>query len=127
MGAETLYWVNDRTGEVHLDGCPRVRHIRSKTEWDPAKAALTPGVHADQECLMGILPLRQAKVVTEADAVAGEVWQEADNVLLLCVVPGEVWGSFLGERIPWDAPLIARPLRRLLDAAGNLVPERRHG
>jgi len=59
----------------------------------------------------------------EKDAIAGEVWQEADNVLLLCLEPGVAWGDFRGARVPWDAPLIARPLRRLLDREGNLAPE----
>ncbi len=59
----------------------------------------------------------------EKDAVAGEVWQEADNVLLLCVIPNRVWQDFNGQRVRWDAPTIARPLRRLLDRAGNLAPE----
>jgi len=59
----------------------------------------------------------------EADAIAGEVWQEADNVLLLCVIPNRVWQDFNGQRFPWDAPTVARPLRRLLDRAGNLVAE----
>lgn len=57
----------------------------------------------------------------ESTALAGEVWQETDGVLLLCVVPGETWGDLRGERVPWDAPLIARPLRRLLDTQGQLV------
>lgn len=59
----------------------------------------------------------------EKDALAGEVWQEADNVLLLCVEPGKTWQDFNGQRFPWDAPTVARPLRRLLDRAGNLAPE----
>lgn len=59
----------------------------------------------------------------EKDALAGEVWQEADNVLLLCVEPGKTWQDFNGAKFPWDAPTVARPLRRLLDWAGNLAPE----
>lgn len=59
----------------------------------------------------------------ESEALAGEVWQESDNVLLLCVQPGVQWQDFNGHRFPWDAPTIARPLRRLLDRAGNLAPE----
>ena len=59
----------------------------------------------------------------EDAAVAGEVWQEADNVLLVCMEPGVEWRDFNGAKVPWNAPLIARPLRRLLDAEGYLVPE----
>ncbi len=56
----------------------------------------------------------------EYEAVAGEVWQEADNVLLLCIKPGVMWRDFRGSDVPWDAPLIAHPLRRLLHANGEL-------
>ena len=55
------------------------------------------------------------------EARAGEVWQEADGVLLLCVEPGKWWQDFRGDRVPWDAPTIARPLRLLLDRDGNLA------
>lgn len=61
--------------------------------------------------------------MTEEDALAGEVWQEADNVLLLCVEPGVTWQDFNGQQFPWNAPTVVRPLRRLLDRAGNLAPE----
>jgi hypothetical protein len=40
-----------------------------------------------------------------------------------CIEPGVQWQDFNGHRFPWDAPTIARPLRRLLDRAGNLAPE----
>jgi hypothetical protein len=63
----------------------------------------------------------EGAALSEDEAVAGEVWQEADNVLLLCVVPGETWGDFRGDRFAWDAPTITRPLRRLLDKDGNLA------
>lgn len=56
----------------------------------------------------------------EVEAERGDVWQEADGVLLLCVQPGVEWQDFRGDRFPWDAPTITRPLRRLLDAKGNL-------
>lgn len=55
----TEYFVNNRTGEVHESDCPRVKVIKSKTVWDPAKADLTVGVYADRICLHGQLPLRQ--------------------------------------------------------------------
>jgi hypothetical protein len=57
----------------------------------------------------------------EVEAQRGDVWQEADGVLLLCIEPGALWQDFRGDRFRWDAPRIARPLRRLLDPLGNLV------
>lgn len=53
------------------------------------------------------------------EALAGEVWQESDGVLLLCMVPGKTWRSF-SETVPWDAPGIAYPLTRLVLADGSL-------
>jgi hypothetical protein len=60
----------------------------------------------------------------ESDAKAGEVWQESDGVLLLCLDPGVTWRDFNGADVPWNAVLIARPLRRLLDAQGHLAIDR---
>ena len=59
----------------------------------------------------------------EEDAVAGEVWQEDDGVLLLCIVPGLRWRDWRGADVPWDEPTIARPVRLLLDEWGKLVVE----
>ena len=56
----------------------------------------------------------------EREPMAGEVWQEADGVLLLCIEPNVAWRDFRGMNVPWNAPTIARPLRRLLDAEGRV-------
>lgn len=65
-----------------------------------------------------VVQAKRRDALTEDKATAGEVWQEADNVILLCVEPGVSWRDFNGESVSWDAPTIARPLRRLLDSKG---------
>lgn len=59
----------------------------------------------------------------EDAALPGEVWQEADGVLLLVIRPGVEWRDFNGHQVPWGICTIARPLRRLLTADGTLAPE----
>lgn len=61
---------------------------------------------------------------TVEEALAGEVWQESDGVLMLCIEPGVRWRDFNGDNVPWDAPTIAHPMTRLLDAEGQLVDDR---
>lgn len=77
---------------------------------------------AVQRRISGWEPIKTEVKMTELtqEPKAGEVWREADGVLLLCIEPGVRWKSFT-EYVEWDAPLIARPLTRLVDAKGNLV------
>lgn len=52
------YKINQRTGVVHRPTCALFAGVRweNKRDWDPAKAALTPGVIACPACLPDGLP-----------------------------------------------------------------------
>jgi hypothetical protein len=75
----TEYVVNNRTGEVHEANCPRVKVIASKSPWDPAKAALTPGVYADRICLVDGLPLRGGVSRPTTSEVIRQISDAVDN------------------------------------------------
>lgn len=94
---------------------------KRRAEANNPHAACVPGQCREGQAWVTVGCAGRGGDVDESEARAGEVWQEADNVLLLCVAPGVMWGDFRGDRFAWDAPTIARPLRRLLDADGNLV------
>lgn len=60
---------------------------------------------------------------SEEKAIAGEVWQEADGCLLCVFEPGKWWFAFGQPYVAWDDKKIIRPLRRVFDKDGKMVPE----